>query len=139
MAWLQQRTDPKDSNSASRAEVRLRKGQPLNLPPVEAQHLLADLNALGWCASTGMGAAPLPAAELLAWAAGTGSCWQPWEFRALRAASAAYCAAFACPPLAEPAAPAPDAPPPRGSLFKALADALNKPRQTPAAPPEAAP
>jgi len=45
----------------------------------------------------GMGPVPLSAAELAAWASGSGLALQPWEFRALQRASRAYCAEMARP------------------------------------------
>lgn len=58
---------------------------------------------MGWCQSSGWGAAPLSAQELRAWASGTGQRWAEWEFRALRAASAAYCSQLASKDAPEPA------------------------------------
>lgn len=85
------------------------------------------LDELGWVLPGGMGAAPLTACELQAWASLTGQRLQAWEVGALLAASRAYLAAV------QEASPNPpdDQPMPRlapGSVAKALA-ALNKKRK----------
>lgn len=94
---------------------------------MEAQHLLDVLNALGWCEATGFGAAPLRCTELLAWASGTCRPLAEWEFRALRAASAAYCDAAMNKDAPEPALQAldPAERPARPGPGAALAAALN--------------
>lgn len=86
------------------------------------------LDELGWVLPGGMGAAPLSAAELHAWACLTGHRLQAWEVEALLAASRAYLAAV------HEASPIPpdDQPMPRlapGSLARAFG-ALNKKAKT---------
>ena len=100
---------------------------------MEAQHLLDVLNALGWCEATGFGVAPLRCTELLAWASGTRRPLAEWEFRALRAASAAYCDAAMNKDAPEPALQAldPTERPPRPGLGAALAAAINGKRRKP--------
>lgn len=73
----------------SRAEQLQAEGATVNMPEAPA-YLLAWLQELGWCGPGAMGAAPLPAVEIAAWAAGTGRRLQGWEFAALQAASRAY-------------------------------------------------
>ena len=109
---------------------------PLGLPAVEAQHLLDVLNALGWCEAAGFGAAPLRCTELLAWASGTRRHLAEWEFRALRAASAAYCDAALNKDAPEPALQAldPAERPAKAGLGAALAAALNGTRKQPTEP-----
>jgi hypothetical protein len=82
------------------------------------------LDELGWAQPGSMGAAPISACELHAWASLTGRHLQAWEVEALLAASRAYLAAV------QEANPNPpdDQPMPRlapGSVAKAFA-ALNK-------------
>lgn len=127
LAWLQQSVDPKSDTSPSRAARRKDRGEPLGLPGVEALHLLGELEEMGWCESGGFGPAPLSAQELRAWAWGTGQRWDEWEFRALRQASAAYCAQLARKDAPEPAQQAMDeeVKKKKPSLIGALASTLN--------------
>ena len=71
--------------------LRRRRNNDSNLPTVEAAHLLDALQSMGWCQPAGMGVAPLSASEILAWSTLTENPVLPWEYEALRAASAAYC------------------------------------------------
>lgn len=82
------------------------------------------LDELGWVLPGGMGASPLTATELHAWASLTGQRPQAWEVEALLAASRAYLAALhEASPLPPDDQPMPRAAP--GSLAKAFS-ALNK-------------
>lgn len=58
--------------------------------PEAPLYLVEWLGELGWCASGAMGPVALPAAEVAAWAKGTGRCLQGWEFLALQQASRHY-------------------------------------------------
>jgi len=60
--------------------------------PDAPPYLLGWMQELGWCAAGGMGAAPLPAVEIAAWARGSGRRLQAWEFLALQEASRTYVA-----------------------------------------------
>ena len=91
------------------------------LPHAEAAHLLEALDELGWCQETGMGIAPIGHAEIKAWASLMDRQIAPWEAKALRAASIAYCSI-----ARDPEAPEPFAAPILVSPFKALAKRLNK-------------
>ena len=124
---MQQPVDPKSDTSPSRAARRSERGEPLGLPEVEALHLLDELQALGWCESGGFGPVPLSAQELRSWAWGTGQRWDDWEFRALRSASAAYCAQLASKDAPEPAQLAADeeVKKKRPSMLRQLASTLN--------------
>lgn len=62
--------------------------------PVAPPHLARWLAAVGHSRSGANGPRPLDAAELAAWAAGTGRRLQGWEFQALLDASAAFCTEY---------------------------------------------
>lgn len=72
-------------------------GGAIELPPQRCPYLLDWFMQSGPAQSGGMGAAPLSAAELAAWAGGHGVVLQPWEFRVLQRASRAYCGELADP------------------------------------------
>lgn len=82
---------------------------------------------MGWCQSGGFGAVPLSAQELRAWAWGISQRWDEWEFRALRSASAAYCAQLASKDAPEPAQLTADEEvnKKKPSLIEALASTIN--------------
>lgn len=62
-----------------------------DLPPVDAGgYLVAYLFEVGPVASSGMGVAPVPYQELVAWQQGVGLSLSPWEFRTLRMLSVEY-------------------------------------------------
>ena len=61
--------------------------------PNAPQYLVLWLDELGWVLPGGMGAMPLTAAELHAWASLTGRHLQAWEVGALLSASRSYLAA----------------------------------------------
>lgn len=87
------------------------------------------LNSVGWCQPAGMGVAPVSSTELLAWSTGADVPLAPWEFLALREASQAFCSQKADTDLREPTFDPADQPP--VSPIRALAQALNRPKDTP--------
>lgn len=129
MAWLNSPLDPKDHKSRTRLAFRTdpKNPKPLNLPSVEAEHLLPVLDSLGWCMAAGMGVGPISAAELMAWSQGMQHPLDPWEFEAVRSASRAYCAQLASEDPREPNF-LPETEDKPISAIRAMAAALNKPK-----------
>lgn len=121
---MQQPIDKQQPTGTTRAELRSRRAVPLNLPRVEATHLLQMMNALGWAEEGGMGPVPLSSREILAWCAGMATELEPWEFEIIRATSRAFCRQRAA---HDPREPNPAAPQPgQVSAIRALAAALNR-------------
>lgn len=100
---------------------------PLGLPGVEAEHLLQVLRSVRFSHAAGMGVAPVSALELMAWCQGMQHPLDPWEFEAVRLASAAYCAQLSSDDDREPNF-VPDETKPL-SPIRQLAEALNKPKK----------
>lgn len=83
-----------------------RDQQPAPLPALEHAHGLARwFSELGPCGHGAMGPVPTGWGEMAQWARLTGTPVQPWQARALRAASAAYVSQLHA--SAEPDCPAP--------------------------------
>ena len=63
-------------------------------PPLpDVDHPVAGLAAdMGWCMAGQMGAVPLTASEIAAWAGLSGCALTPWEFGMVSRMSAAFCA-----------------------------------------------
>ena len=61
-----------------------------DMPPVEAEYLLAILFEIGPTMAAGMGAGPITHEELRAWQENTGIELQPWQVRTLRRLSCDY-------------------------------------------------
>ena len=125
LAWLGQRIDPKDDKSRTRFEVRKSEDFSLNLPDVEAQHLLRYLEDIGWAQPSGMGIGGISSTEIMAWSRGMGISLDPWEFEAIRRASRAYCQQFSSNDSREPTFD-PLTNSPKTSAVQALASALNR-------------
>jgi hypothetical protein len=74
----------------SRMKRLIDGGQPIPLPEINVDYILAYLWEVGPTISGGMGEAPLSHAELLAWQTNVGIDLQPWESRMLRRLSVDY-------------------------------------------------
>lgn len=79
------------------------------MPPVDAEYIVSYWQDLGLCGAGAMGAAPLSASEIDAWARLGAVELEPWEFNTLRQMSQHYISS-----LHE--SESPDALPPFGSL-----------------------
>lgn len=110
----------------SRAEIAEKDGIPIHTPPVFASYVLNFLSDLGWAGSGGMGAAPLSAVEVKAWAELSDIELTPWEFAAIKSASRAYVSQSYEENQDAPYTPE-EAPKPRFiSKFQGMAKQLNK-------------
>lgn len=93
MGWLHStpKRHAKDDDPPSRMARVLEAGGQPQLPDIDPAQYMA-----GWWLNTGliqhggMGAVPLSASEVMAWASGNGIRLVPWEFRCLREMSRAY-------------------------------------------------
>jgi len=86
------------------------------------------LDSLGWCMAAGMGVAPISASELLSWCRGMDHPLDPWEFEAVRSASRAYCSQLASDDPREPNFHPEETTEKPVSAIRAMAAALNKPK-----------
>jgi len=79
------------ADQKTRAERITANGGRPSMPDVgEAQYLIGYWQRVGMVAAGGMGPAPLPPSEILAWQTGTGTPLLPWEFTAIQEMSRAY-------------------------------------------------
>jgi hypothetical protein len=100
---------PSKDKQPNRAEkIKAAGGEPL-MPPVDAEYIVSYWQDLGLCGAGAMGAAPLSASEIDAWARLGAVELEPWEFNTLRQMSQHYISS-----LHE--SESPDALPPFGSL-----------------------
>ncbi len=126
LGWLSHRPKTPDGKQAerTRAEQLQADGAVIDMPEAPA-YLLDWLQELGWCAAGAMGAAPISATEIAAWASGTGRRLQGWEFAALQTASRHYVTHLHDETPVPPDGQAPEKTSIAGK-FKALAKQLNK-------------
>jgi hypothetical protein len=67
-----------------------RAGLEIELPEFSAHYLAEMLGEMGWGQPGGMGFVALSSSEIFAWSMMSDIQLEPWEFRAIRAASSAY-------------------------------------------------